>query len=195
MLDTVKTLLLEDPLAVYIALAFAELIFLTLWARYRTRAWLRRALWPIGLAAAVGLTAALVETGRERLHRTLRELAAAVEQGRLDAAAELVAEDYFDGRYRKADLLSAARRATDRYPVREVRVRNVRIDLTPPTARTAFRVDVVLSRPVEWRDRQAMDWTLTWEQRQGRWRLVRSRLDRPAGLPGAPGQQDGGWSF
>jgi hypothetical protein len=108
-MDILKHLFLENPLSLWIGLALAEIVTLTVWWQSRSR---RSA---IGLAAfpaaalAVGLVAWAVQTDYERLVRTLEVMARAADTGDAEALIERISPEYQNGRARREDLAAVVR--------------------------------------------------------------------------------------
>ena len=182
-MESVRHVLFEDPLPVYLALAVAEAVVAAFWRGRRTRRWALALLAAPLLAGAVALTAWAVETDREQIHAALHEIAAGVRVGdfapaerRLDPDCRMPA----GGRVVVgADkLIALGRAARTRHGVADVAIAGVNLTLDGESARTRLITTVTLRTG----ERLLLRWALAWAKRPAGWRIVRVELTGPEGI-------------
>lgn len=187
-METVKLLLFERPAAIYWALFFAELIcLLALW-RLRSRRALLAALVPAVLAGLVLGVSHLVVTERERLMAATDGLRIAAVAGDMAAFGSLIDKAYEDGEHGKAEVVDAVQFAVKRLGLEAVKWDHLELAVDGPDGQVSFRAFLHTSKPLDGMrgGPLMMRWRLWWARRPGGWRVVSSRLDEPAGVPGAP---------
>lgn len=185
-MDAIKTLLFEDPTAVYCAAGFAELIlFFLLWRR-RTRRLALSCLVPPIVAALVGLMAFLVTTDRERINNSLQQIARAAVANNVEAVGGFVDPAYNDGRYNKQTLLAAMtllRHLEDAKEMDGFKLLMLKIDVDGASATSHFRARLFKGdSPLG-----DTEWEVRWIRHNVDWRVVSSKLIEPRGVPMAPG--------
>ena len=87
-METIKTVLFEDPTSLYVLLGVVELVLLAMWIKRRTRAWAVRLAIPTAVAVAIFGLSALVVTDREYITRAMHEIAADCGAGSVEAAGK-----------------------------------------------------------------------------------------------------------
>ena len=186
-MDTIKTLLFEDPTAIYVGAIFAELILAVLWLKLHDRRLVYVAVAPAVLALASGLTARLVVTDRERVRQSLQELAAAIQNRDPDAVGRLIDPDYNNGTYTRASFMERAEMTLRRFDITKVQVVQVTIQTQDDQATVTMRANVqtaIMGDNSDWQT----DWLLVWRRHGGRqWLLQSATLTNPK-VPMAPGQ-------
>ncbi len=178
-METLKRLLFETPLAVYVILVVAEAAVAAIWHGRRTRRWARALLVAPALAAAVGLTAYLVETDIEQINSAMAEIARSIEAGDLNAA-----DVYLDPSCQaptqggkpldKDELIRIGRMATSHWPVKRLITVGPKTDITGDKATTQVKTRIILQSD-EYVD---AEWRLEWARREAGpngagWRIVR----------------------
>ena len=113
-MDTLQLLLLERPMAVYVALVFAEGIALVVLHARRTRRATIGAAVPVVLGVLVAILSALVTTQRERVAIALEDLCRAAVAGDGAGFAAGIDEGYQDGVYRKDRMVATVARLMPR---------------------------------------------------------------------------------
>ena len=147
----------------------------------------RRLAWalaiPVVVGLVVGLTAAVVETDRERMIASLERLAADLEAGNVDVLAETLDEkivvdlgEYGGRSLDKALAIKAAEKALDEYQVTRIRLTNETVEMGPRPVMEVTTVVVsdipgIGGRPMPLR------WRIHWIQRDGEWRIL--EIERP----------------
>jgi hypothetical protein len=175
-METVKELLFERPLAIYVALFFAEAICLMVLWRLRSRRALAAALAPLVLGAVVYILSSVVVTEHKRLMMALDSLRDAVVAGDTDAASTWIDDTYEDRQHDKRSALAAIRVAAGM--ITAVNIDQVKAQLQDGKAemtdlkaiaqvRSSLGSDVPLT----------MHWQLWWVRRPVGWRLTSSRLE------------------
>ncbi len=186
-MDEVNALVFEDPAALYWALGFAELFTLAVLYKWRSRRALIATGVPAVLAVAVGIAAWLVTTERERLYTALNGLAEAVCNGDTEGLNEWIDDDYDDGVFNKARILDRAEKARKEYGIRSIDITSLKVTIASNEGTTIVGADIDVARSSLGEGTVPTRWTLRWIRQPAGWRLRWARLDRPGGLPGAPG--------
>ncbi len=180
LLDVLRWMLLEDPIALWTGLAIAEAVVLAVWWRTRGRRATRALLVLPAVGLLLGLLDGAVVTDYERLRTTLQAMGEAVEAADPRGVLTHVSEDYAGGRYDKADLAALADAGLRHLAVRtdapEIRMRDGRAVVTG-TYSLAARPGAPFQIPYEFR-------RITWEgtfalEPDGAWRLVSVTMTRP----------------
>jgi hypothetical protein len=109
--DMLRHILLEDPLPLWILCGLVAIACLAVWSRTRAFTPLAIAAGCVVAAGAVGLIAALVETDRERVQRSVSLIARAAESGDADRLIERISPEYKNGPYGKEELAFAVQQA------------------------------------------------------------------------------------
>jgi hypothetical protein len=171
-METIRANFFEDPLYVYIALAFVELVLVAIWYERRTRAW---AMWLLSPAVAGGLVLAvstLVVTDREQILAAAGRIARDLEAGSLAAAGEYLDEGYRGLGGDKQGALAAGRAAIQAYRIQSIRFTRMNVEVTSRQARMhAATIIELVSR--EWGSGgAALVWDVRWVKRKDGWRIV-----------------------
>jgi len=135
-MDTIKSVLFENPTYLLIALAAAEVVLGFLWwdrrAERNGRTYLYALAVPPVLAAALLLAAALVVTDRERITQAAKEIAADVTQGRRDALERYLDDNFvcrFEGGHVNRQMVLTLVEAQKRvYAIGEIEISSVTVD-------------------------------------------------------------------
>jgi hypothetical protein len=195
-MGTLKQLFLEQPLALYVALFFAEaLCLLALWRR-RTRRALLVCSVPVVLAAAVFVLSTLVVTQRERLMGALESLRTAVLAGDGAAIASWLDDNYDDRVYNKEGAAAAAQRAARRLNIESIHWsrQNLKVEIREDKAQiSGLEPTVRISQAPVGRMTVHTQWQLWWIHRPSGWRLVSSRLEEPEMVAAPRGPRTAGW--
>ncbi len=173
-METLKRLLFETPLAVYVILVLAEAAVAAIWHSRRTRRWTLALLVAPALGVAVGLTSYLVKTDLEQINSAMADIADSVEAGDLNGAVEHLDESCFaptSGRkiINKDEIILAGRMALRRRPVERLQTVRPVTTITGEKATTEVKVRVILESS-EYVDTV---WRLEWAKRKPGWRIVR----------------------
>jgi hypothetical protein len=175
-MELLKHVLFEDPLLAYIVMAIATLITAAMWYRTRSRrSRILLAVWPL-VAVAVGLLAALVETDREKVDRTWRQVDAAIVARDDIAAMRNIAEDFSADGFDKVELRKLAQFCNTAlrpdeittwfFTIKEIDGRSARA-----TVAVFYNGSVHPFRT---------DWELTFTpQRDGEWRISKAKCLAP----------------
>ena len=163
----------ENPLYVYIALGFAELILAVIWYERRHRTWIKSLIVPPVLAVVVALVAHFVVTDREQIIAAARDIAEAIEQQQFQRIPEHLDEKFvatLNGRSVGKDKVTALCNAeVDRWGITGVNFHNMSVEVTPTQARMHLTTFVFYGR--EGSSRTALIWDVLWIRRDGRWRI------------------------
>jgi len=168
-----KQLLFEDPMPIYVALGVIEIIMAAVWYRGRVkRVAIALAIPPL-LAGGFLAMDLLVVTDREKLDRSLREIAADIQQGDIKGAMEFLADD-FGGHYGTTKgAAEACEKAMKTYGIRKVSVTSAQTELLNDSmAKVQARTIVEFEVPGFGQGRQAIDWTIHWALRNGQWKII-----------------------
>jgi hypothetical protein len=119
-MEGLRRALFEDPLYIYIALGFAELVLAVIWHEKRTGRAMAALLVPPVLAVGVWALAAAVVTDREQIIAASEAIARDVESGSLDAAEEYLDDEYGGFGGDKQGVLAVTREALKAYPIKKI---------------------------------------------------------------------------
>ncbi len=182
-METLKRLIFETPLAIYIILVVAEAAVAAIWHGRRTRKLALALLVAPVLGLAVGLTSYLVETDLEQINSAMSDIARSVESGDLDAAVEHLDEPCLaplsgGGKISKDEIILAGRTALRRRPVERLQTVGPVTTITGDKAITEVKVRIVLE------SNECVDtaWRLEWARREAGWRIVRVEIVSPPEL-------------
>lgn len=170
-MESIERALFEDPLYVYVSLAFVELALVGMWHARRSRGWLASLAVPVVLAVAVFATEKLVVTDREQIHRAMAEIADHVEAGSFERVAEYLDEDLAGAYGDKDQAVQAGRTALKVYRIQSLRYLNLRVEVDGHQA--SVRVTTVIEfqgRAAGGRD--VLRWQLGWVKRPEGWRIL-----------------------
>jgi len=174
-----ETTFFESPFYVFVTLGFLELALAAVWYERRGRRLLAALAGPPVLAGVVALVAAVVQTDREQIVAALREIAADVEAGRIDAVRTYLDEDYSGHGMTRQGALDLAGDAVERYGVRSLKLTGVSVAVSGDSAEgrvttlIAARGSLLGDRPVPY------TWDLRWRKRPTGWRIVQADLILP----------------
>ena len=184
--DTLQLLLLERPLAVFVALVFAEGICLVVLYARRTRRALIGAAVPVVLGLIVAVLSVVVTTQRERVAAALEGLRLAVVAGDGAGFAAGIDQDYDDGVYPKDKMVGTVARTRAVLALRDVKFSDIQIEVDGARAVVDCRAVLHVRENPPGRGLILTRWRLWWARRSDRWRLMSSRLVEPENLPRAP---------
>jgi len=180
---------LEQPLYVYLTLAFAEIALAAWWYETRRRKVLYLLAVPVLLAGGVFAVSRAVRTDREMILAAAREIAADVQAGRTDALDKHLTDD-FTGVYRgmvydKPGAMALALAERGRYRVKGIDVASAEVELfgreATMTVRTRMRLhSAELAAGVN----VNVTFELEWLKSNGVWKIRRAGEPRTA--PGFP---------
>jgi len=173
-----REILFENPLKPYVVLTVAEVTLAALWCTRRTRRTAAALVVPPVLAAAVGVTAHLVVTDRERIASALEVIGRSLESGDpgpvatcLDPTCLAVARS---GRIiRRAELIALGRSAPQRYGVTRIRVGDIETRIDGDRAVTSLTTHVRMGRGTLAGSDFTAAWRLEWIKRGDGWRITR----------------------
>ena len=168
-MDSLSQLFFEDPLYVYITLAFAELVLLAIWHETRSRRWLIALAGPPVLAGIVLLVATAVVTDREQIIQAAHTIARDAEAG--DVAA---AQTYLDDRYsglgvNKPGVVAIARAFLTKYQVTHVGFTRLTVEVYRD-GRATMHAATIIAFGSE--GKTAIVWDVQWVKRPAGWRIL-----------------------
>jgi ketosteroid isomerase-like protein len=175
-MESLRTTFFEDPLYVYVALGFLELVLAAVWWERRSRRWRLSLLAPPLLAAIVFAVEAAVVTHCELIVAAAREIARDVEHGRTDAAEKYL-DDTFTGRYEgreidKKQALASLQAGMKLFGVSSVGLRKMEVQVSGSSA-TMHAVSLVTIRGAALGGGTAsLVWDLVWIKRGGQWQII-----------------------
>lgn len=177
-METIRTVLFEDPLYIYFTLGGAWLVLGAIWWERRSRKWAMTLLIPLVLGGAVALVEHLVVTDREQMVNAVHEIAADIERGKLDMA-ELYLDDQWTQGYwiTKDAALLAGRLAIDKFGIHKVKIQKVTVEVAGQTARMHL-VTWVAFKAAEGEGSEPLVWELEWIRRDAGWRIIKSAEPR-----------------
>jgi hypothetical protein len=183
-MDTLKSVLFENPLAIYVVLALAEVVLAWMWYTRRDRRLVRWLLVVPAAGLVVALTAWLVVTDREKIERNLKDMAAAVVAGDFDKlGSHLDASCYAPvgaSSIGQQELLDRGREVVRLHHVRQITLESIDTAIAGPNASTLLNTRIYLSNFIT--DSIAITWKMQWGKRDGQWRLTAVQIDKPAML-------------
>ncbi len=167
-MERLARLFFENPLYVYVALAFVELVLAVIWHERRTRKLAEMLIIPPLLAVLVFVVSWRVVTDRERIISAAEEIALDVQAGKLDAARRYLAEEYNGFGHDRDGALAAAARAQGTYGIEKVRLTkmNVEMDDHAATMEVTTIVTIASAGPV------SILWKVDWAKKPAGWRIV-----------------------
>ncbi len=187
-METLKTLLFEDPTALYVALGLAEVVLAVMWFMRRHRPLLY---WMLGLVALAGVLFAverLVVTDREQIVLNAREAAQRLEANDVAGACEFL-DDPCRGQFREAQVTVGETLARDEIrmlgehilranPVRRVGFGKFTIDVTGNFAKMDVMTILEFSGG-EMKDQKfSLVWELHWVKKAGKW-VINEMICKP----------------
>lgn len=182
-METITRTLFEEPFWFLVGLGLLEVVLVAMWHGRRTKGLARALAVPIAVGIVVILTAALVETDRERLVATMERMTADLEMGRIDVLTETLDEkvlvnlgEYGGRGLDKAQTVTAAERSIKQYAVSRIRLSNV---VTEMSDRPVMDVTtIIFSDAPGFSGRPApLRWRMHWIQREGQWRIL--EIEKP----------------
>lgn len=183
-MDTIKSVLFENPLAIYIVLALAEVVLGWMWYTRRDRRLVRWLLVVPAVGLVVGLTAWLVVTDNEKIQRNLKDMSAAVVAGDIDALGTYLDATCYapvgGSSIDRKELLDRGREVISRYQVRQIKLESIDTAISGPNASTLLGTRIYLSNFIT--DSIAITWKMQWGKRDGQWRLTAVQIDKPSML-------------
>lgn len=182
-MDTLKIVLFENPLPIYIVLALVEVVLAWLWYTRREPKLARALVFPLAAGVIVGIVAHLVVTDREKINANLSGMAEAVKAKDFSGLGNYLHQTCYGqtpvGQINKDELLLAGREVTGRYEVSNISLSNVQTVISGANATTELDTGITLktgeSLPVSF----VMQWG---RQSDGQWKLVWVRLTKPKEL-------------
>ncbi len=182
-METLKRLLFETPLAIFIILIVAEAAVAAIWHGRRTRRWTLALLVAPVLGLAVGLTSYFVETDLEQINSAIADIARSVESGDLDVVVEHLDESCLapasGGRtINKNGIIQTGRMALRRRPVDRFHTVGPATTITGDKAVTEVKIRVIL----ESNEYVDTAWRLEWARLKAGWRIVRVEILSPPEL-------------
>lgn len=166
-MEGLRQAFLEDPLYVYFALGFAELVLAVIWHEKRTRRWSSALVVPPLLAAAVWALSTWVVTDREQIIRATEAIARDVEAGSVAAAEELLDDDYRGWESTKAGLLEAGRAALKMYRIEKVGF--TRMEVTVEGTEATLHVGTIITLEG---GKAGIAWDVRWIKCPVGWRIL-----------------------
>ena len=129
-METIKRLLFEDPMYLYVALGLTEAVLAIRWRQRGTRRSALALVVPAALALCVLTLDWQVVTDREQIIGASREIARDLQAGSVAAAERYLHED-FSGYYQtKQNVLAQGRRAIEVHKPKLIRLRNLQVSVT-----------------------------------------------------------------
>ncbi len=189
-MDTIKSVLFENPLPLYIALVPVEIVLLVVWRMRRTRRTLCMLALPTVIAAIVSLTAWLVPTDRKYIAAAGREIAAGLERGNTDPLAKYL-DERFSGTVQgspvtKATAIQLAKSIRNSNSITRIIVAKTQVqvsgDRATMTATTMMKISDVLAGT----GYIQVIFDITWARTAGGWRIVESKEPALQLAPAAP---------
>lgn len=176
-MDTLRRTFFEDPLYVYIALAFAELVLAAVWYERRTRRALALLAVPVVLAGGAFLLERAVQTDREVIVASAREMAEGLSAGDFEPLERYVSRDFHGPLGSRDAVLARSRRVIDRYELSAVEVRSV--EVTVEGEQAVMTGGTVVEGGYEGATfRTLVGWEIDWvREPDGVWRIVAARPD------------------
>jgi len=179
-MHVIRHLIFENPTTLLVALGIAAVVCGTVWHRTGSSAWRLAAALCIAVGLLIGILATTIETDRERLVRTLKTMGRAVDDGRPQAFADCISDQYKSGSLDKDGLANLVRRGLQYVRASADVPHVVMTDSVATVTQTyVFRpapgTPTVISKTYE---------RVTWEgefapDADGRWRLRAARAIRP----------------
>jgi len=167
----------ENPLYVYLALGFCELVLAVIWHERRAKTWGLAMLVPPVLAAVVALVAHLVVTDREQILRAARDIAQAVETNQLERIPAHLDDDFISNvprmRLTKADVLAAFRTETKKHAIRGVKFGRTTVEIAGREAEMHTVTVIIYGEKGE--GRLWMIWDVLGFKRAGGWKILEVR--------------------
>jgi hypothetical protein len=171
-MEGLRQAFLEDPLYIYIALGFAELVLAVIRHETRARRWSSALVVPPVLAVAVWALSTWVVTDREQIIAATERIARGVEAGSVAAAEETLDDDYRGWAGDKAGILEAGRAALRAYPIQKVGF--TRVEVTVEGTEAALRLSTIVTIQ---EGKVGLVWDVRWVKRPSGWRIV--AVDEP----------------
>lgn len=183
-MEGIKSLLFEDPLYLYIALAFAELALVAVWHSRRTR---RLALFlavPLLVGGLVFAIEGLVVTDREQITAAARDIARCIQDGTYTGIPPHLDEQFrVDMRgippinrvLDKPAVEVACRAVEAARNIQRIKFNQVRVEITGDRAKMHINTMIISGDKGE--HRSPVIWDLHWVRIDGRW-LIRE-VEKP----------------
>ncbi len=164
----------EDPIYVYFALAFTELVLGVIWYEKRTTRWALSLLIPVALAGAVVLVEQLVVTDKEQIVSAARDITEAIESRELERIPEHL-DEKFVARLRgmrigRDEVVAVCNARISRWNISGVSFGKHDVEVTGSQA--TMHVVTILSYGEEGSSRTSLIWDIIWVKRDGRWRIL-----------------------
>jgi hypothetical protein len=171
-METLRTTFFEDPLYVYIALAFAELVLAAIWYERRNRRWTLALLAPVVAGGVVWAVSTMVVTDRERIVSAARRIARDLEVGSVASAGEYLDDNYRGLGLDKQGALAAGKAAIGAYRIRSIRF--TRLSVEVESRQAAMRAATVIEYSArEFGSAQSpLVWRVRWIKRPVGWRIL-----------------------
>jgi len=185
-MDTIQSVLFEDPTSLYVLLGVVELIFLVMWFKRRTRAWAVRLAVPAAVAAALFALSSLVVTDREYITNAMHEIADDCGAGSveaagkyLDAAAIVSLPDPYGGEQLTRDkALAGGRLALKAMRVRHVRYVRLTVKVDGEKATVNASTLIQYGRSTGEGGATGLIWDIEWAETPDGWRIMRVHKPR-----------------
>jgi hypothetical protein len=167
-MDSLRQLFFEDPLYVYITLAFAELALVVIWHETRNRRWLVALAGPPILAGIVLLVATLVVTDREQIIQATHTIARDAEAGDIAAAGTYLDDKYSGLGVNKPGVVAIGKTFLMKYRVTHVGFTRLTVEVYGDHA--AMHAATLITFGDE--GKAAIVWDVQWVKRPAGWRIL-----------------------
>lgn len=181
-METLRSMLFEGPVGIYVALSFVWLVLLAAYWYRRTRARAAALALPILIGALVFFLDRAVVTDREQIVAILREIGADAEAGHTDTLERCLDHDYVGFEHGNFDLDRPGAILLARWAIKTYGIERVGF----------MRMDVQVRREGAWREAQvrlgtliyfeksafgsgrtSLTWQLVWVRRIDGWKIYR----------------------
>jgi len=188
-MDTIETMLFEDPFYLYLALGMGVVLLAGTWFRRRETKWLMWALLLVVAGAGLFALERAVVTDRERIRMALDDIARCVQTGDIDAASEYL-DPKFTGwgvgalRMGRAATVLAIKGYRSAYGIAQVKYVGDRpVTLLDKDRAEGTVQTVVIYGTGDRTGRVLLAWKLEWVKRPEGWRIRRAERTDSLGLP------------
>jgi hypothetical protein len=171
-METLGRTFFEDPLYVYIALVFAELVLAAIWYERRSRRWAMLLLAPVVAAGAVFAVSTLVVTDREQILAAAARIARDLEGGSVAAAQEYLDDEYRGVGMDKQGALALGRTAIQTYHIRSIRFTRMNVEVASRRARMRAATIIEIAAREFGSGQAPLVWEVRWIKRKAGWRII-----------------------